>query len=40
MAYARLNEKRKALESGCSGFMTKPISREGLLKVLRGSGMI
>jgi len=33
-AYAGLNEKRKALELGCAGFITKPISREGLLKVL------
>jgi CheY-like chemotaxis protein len=35
-AYAGLNEKRKALELGCAGFITKPISREVLLKVLRG----
>jgi signal transduction histidine kinase/CheY-like chemotaxis protein len=45
--YAVMNEIRQfkpqikfiaqtALELGCAGFITKPISREGLLKVLRG----
>ncbi len=33
-AYAGLDEKQKALDYGCTDFITKPISRELLLKVL------